>query len=470
MNKRNKILIGAGIVLLAGVIGTGIYMQQRGKGEDKSTELAYVTSVSSMDPSSQVQRLAGVVEPQKTWEIQKNAEREVKEILVEVGSEVEVGTALFVYDTETLEADLQQAQLDLERADTDMENLRSQIAQLEKEKKSASEDDQFSYTTQIQTAQMDLKKSEYERKSKEVEISQIHEKIANSSVTSEMQGVVKSINEGNETDPYSGSSQAFMTILATGVYRVKGKVNEQNIGAVQEGAKAIIRSRVDESKTWTGTFTAVDTENREGNNNNMMYGGGSDSGEMMSSSYPFYINLDTSDGLMLGQHVYIENDTGMEEKEGIWLDEGFIMDADKQPCVWVENKDGKLEKRDVTLGEHDENLFQYQIKSGLKVSDYIAFPQEFLKVGMKTTHEEIPMSNPESMPADGEMPEGMDGLPADGADTLPVEGEEGAAEMEGNASEGEAGSAEMEGNAPEGEAGAEGADGAAVPSPEGEAQ
>ncbi|MCA5964759.1 HlyD family efflux transporter periplasmic adaptor subunit [Blautia sp. RD014234] len=274
-----------------------------------------------------------------------------------------------------------------------MENLRSQIAQLEKEKKSASEDDQFSYTTQIQTAQMDLKKSEYERKSKEVEISQIHEKIANSSVTSEMQGVVKSINEGNETDPYSGSSQAFMTILATGVYRVKGKVNEQNIGAVQEGQKAIIRSRVDESKTWTGTFTAVDTENREGNNNNMMYGGGSDSGEMMSSSYPFYINLDTSDGLMLGQHVYIENDTGMEEKEGIWLDEGFIMDADKQPCVWVENKDGKLEKRDVTLGEHDENLFQYQIKSGLKVSDYIAFPQEFLKEGMKTTHEEIPMSD-----------------------------------------------------------------------------
>ena len=55
-----------------------------------------------------------------------------------------------------------------------------------------------------------------------------------------------------------------------------------------------------------------------------------------------------------------------------------------------------------------------EIKSGLKVSDYIAFPQEFLKEGMKTTHEEIPMSNPESMPADGEMPEGMDGLPADG--------------------------------------------------------
>ena len=197
----------------------------------------------------------------------------------------------------------------------------------------------------------------------------------------------------------------------------------------------------------------------------MMYGGSSDSGEMMSSSYPFYINLDSSDGLMLGQHVYIENDTGMEKREGIWLDEGFIMDLDKQPCIWVENKDGKLEKRQVTLGEHDENLFQYQIKSGLKVNDYIAFPQEFLKEGMKTTHEEIPMNDQTTMPAEGEMPEGSEALPqaGDGADVLPAEGEAGGADFEGSAPEGEAG-------APEGEAGAAGTDGETAPGPEGEAQ
>ena len=47
-----------------------------------------------------------------------------------------------------------------------MENLKTQIAQLEKEKKKAAEDEKFSYTTQIQTAQTDLKKSEYEKKPK----------------------------------------------------------------------------------------------------------------------------------------------------------------------------------------------------------------------------------------------------------------------------------------------------------------
>ena len=120
------------------------------------------------------------------------------------------------------------------------------------------------------------------------------------------------------------------------------------------------------------------------------------------------------------------------------------MDLDEQPCIWVENKDGKLEKRQVTLGEHDENLFQYQIKSGLKVNDYIAFPQEFLKEGMKTTHEEIPMNDQTTMPAEGEMPEGSEALPqaGDGADA----------------------------GAPEGEAGAAGTDGETAPGPEGEAQ
>lgn len=78
-----------------------------------------------------------------------------------------------------------------------------------------------------------------------------------------MKGVVKSVNNsqnGESINPYDGSSQAFMTILATGEYRIKGKVNEQNITQIVEGAPAIIRSRVDENAVWKGTYTAVDTK------------------------------------------------------------------------------------------------------------------------------------------------------------------------------------------------------------------
>lgn len=402
MARKKKILTIAGGLILIAVIGTGVYFGTR-KTETNNTELAYVYRVSLMNPASQVQRMAGTVEPQETWEVQKSSDREIEQILVKAGDEVKVGTALFVYNTEQTQTELEEAQLEIERLDGEMENLKTQIAQLEKEKKKAAEDEKFSYTTQIQTAQTDLKKSEYEKKAKQVEISQKQDKIANATVVSEIDGIVKSINDGSETDMYSSDSNAFITILATGDYRIKGKVNEQNLSEIQEGEKAIIRSRVDENQTWSGTFTAVNTDEAENNNNNMYYG--STSSETTSSSYSFYVMLDSSDGLLLGQHVYIEKDLG-EEQSGIWLDEGYIVNADSKPYVWTEDNKGKLEKRDVTLGEYNEETCQYEIQSGLEESDYIAFPQDFLEEGMKATHEESEtISDEESTDDTGKMEE-----------------------------------------------------------------
>lgn len=128
--------------------------------------MAYVTSVSSMNEVAGTQRFAGVVESQKTLDIQKDSEREIKEIFVKAGDEVDVGTNLFTYTTETLETDLQQARLDLEREDNEMANLKAQIEQLKKEKKKASKDEQLSYTMQIQTAEMDLKKVNMKKRQK----------------------------------------------------------------------------------------------------------------------------------------------------------------------------------------------------------------------------------------------------------------------------------------------------------------
>ncbi len=59
----------------------------------------------------------------------------------------------------------------------------------------------------------------------------------------------------------SSDSSAFITILSTGAYRVKGKVNEQNRDSIVPGESVIIRSRVDSSKTWKGTMGSVDVNN-----------------------------------------------------------------------------------------------------------------------------------------------------------------------------------------------------------------
>lgn len=68
-------------------------------------------------------RYAGVVESENTWKVEKNSEKKVKEVYVEVGQEVQVGTPLFSYDTEKFQSDLEQAQLDLERINNELSSM-----------------------------------------------------------------------------------------------------------------------------------------------------------------------------------------------------------------------------------------------------------------------------------------------------------------------------------------------------------
>ena len=387
MKKKTAIIAGAAAAA-AVVVGSALWYFLGRDTNNNADNVVYVNTVEMLtglgSGNGSVNRFAGVVESQQTWEVQQDTEKTVKEILVEVGQNVEVGTPLFTYDTAKMEQDLSQAQLDLEKMDNDITNTKSQIEQLQKEKKQADKDNQLSYTMEIQTLETEMKRSEYEKKSKSVEINKLQDSIQNATVTSEISGVVKSINNGNSTNMYSGESQAFMTVLALGDYRIKGRINEQNMGSIMQGQRMIIRSRVDEEQTWAGTVTNVDMENpTSGNDGGVVYSGTSDS-MTQTSNYPFYVELDSSDGLMLGQHVYMEVDNGQQEKkEGLWLPEYFINDVDSDPYVWMD-KDGELVKQSVALGEHDENLMEYQIKEGLTEKDAITYPEDGLEEGMKT--------------------------------------------------------------------------------------
>ena len=96
------------------------------------------------------------------------------------------------------------------------------------------------------------------------------------------------------------------------------------------------------------------------------------------------MELDDSEGLMLGQHVYLEQDLGQESaKSGLWLEDYYIaQEDDGSNYVWAASSSNKLEKRAVTLGEADEVLKMHQIVSGLTSDDYICQPQASLEEGL----------------------------------------------------------------------------------------
>ena len=407
MKKRILILLGI-LIIGGGAAGvcwkTGVFGQQEVSGD-----VIYVTLISEIngDAAGVSNRYAGTVEPQETVEVELESGRSVKEVQVKTGDQVKKGQLLFEYDLSSIQDSLEEAQLELDRLKNEESSLNDQIATLEKEKKQASQDNQLSYTIEIETNKMNLKKNEYNQKSKQAEIDKLQSATGNTEVRSSIDGVIQKIDtsklstddgdslddSANDMSSYSdtgsGSSNAFITILSTGAYRIKGTVNEMNVQNIIEGDPVIIRSRVDSSQTWKGTMGTIDRESATSSNSSSSFGMMDSSGDSQTSTstYPFYVNLDSSDGLMLGQHVYIEMDEGQDtQKTGVWISEAYIVDADTEsPYVWAADKDDKLEKRSVILGQYDEELGEYEIADGLTKDDSIAFPSDVLEEGMATT-------------------------------------------------------------------------------------
>ena len=276
---KKRIIIVLGILIAAGGIGTGVWYHFKGNGQSGTGDsIVYVSKVSVITGSetTAVNRFAGVVEPQKILAAAAGL------------SEVKAGQLLFEYDLSSIEDDLKQAQLDLDRLKNEQISLTEQIATLEAEKKKAKAEDQLSYTIEIETNKMNLKKNEYSQKSKQSEIDKLQSATQNTEVRSEIDGVIQKIDtskmtrdDGDSVDDSSAmdssmssgdgssDSSAFITILSTGAYRVKGKVNEQNRDSIVPGEAVIIRSRVDSTKTWKGTMGSIDVQFGYGNVRNV---------------------------------------------------------------------------------------------------------------------------------------------------------------------------------------------------------
>ena len=379
MRKITVMLLAA---LLALSCLTGC--EQEDLGEVTVQNVGQITGMGSVGI---VDRFAGVVVSESETKIEKSETAEIKEILVKAGDSVSKGQTLFTYDSTMMEFTLEQAKLDLERKKLTLQSQIEDKEKLEKEKEKAKEDQQLAYSLEIRELEAAIQESEYNIKLKEQEIEKNEAALQETSVESPVDGRVQSINQNGGFDDY-GRPLSFMTIVEDGSYRVQGYINETNLQSLPEGTEVLLRSRVTDD-TWKGMVSKIDFENAQNGQSNMYYVS-YDSGDSTgtSSKYPFYVELYDSEGLMLGQHVYIEPDYGqdvIDNANALMLPMYYIVDIDSAPYVYAMGANEKLEKRSVTLGTADEMMGTYEIVSGLTADDYIAFPEETLVEGMKCT-------------------------------------------------------------------------------------
>ena len=385
MKKKLLALIIVIIAAIAAFFAIRHFSGNSSSEDDENT--VYVQSVADFmglgSGNGMINRFSGVVEAQDSWSVKQNSDSTVKEIYVSVDQEVTKGTPLFSYDTEQYQSDLAQAQIDLERLNNELTSLNNVLTDLQNQQSKASAADKESFNIQIEEQNLNIKQKNIDIQSKQIDIDKLQSNIDNAIVTSEIDGVVQKINTNTE----NSSDDSFITIMQKGDMRIKGRINEQNISDVYVGAEMIIYSRLDSTQTWKGTVTKIDTENKVDSSNS--YYSDSAASSDSSTSYPFYVELESTDGLMLGQHIYMEIDNGQneetEEEDGIWLDDYLIdLTDESNPFVWKDNN-GTLIKQKITLGKHDDDLFKYLVTEGLSEDDLIAVPDESLSEGMKTT-------------------------------------------------------------------------------------
>ena len=385
MKKVLKVLLT--LVILGGLGYGGWYAYNTYFAEMPQEGTVYVQSISvitGVGPAGQRTRYSGVVEAKNVITVDPDTDLTVKECFVSAGDKVKEGDPLFDYDIESMAISLEQLKLDIlglengiQAGETKVENLKKRLAKAATYKK-------YEIQLEIQTEELEIRKKQYELSGKNTQAENMEKTLESSVVYSPVTGTVRSVRSGDtsNTDYYGDSTQnnAYITIVAGNDYCVKGTVSEQTIHTLQEGMDVRILSRIDDT-VWEGSIYKINTEETKSNTNRYYYYD-SGSGEQ-ASKYDFFVELTTNEGLLMGQHVYIEPGSQDDAaSDALLLPFYYVVETEEKPFVYAANEENRIEKRTVVLGERDEESGTVAILEGLGYLDRIAYPDDTVQVGM----------------------------------------------------------------------------------------
>ena len=423
------------LAILAGLGYGGWYAYNTYLAQTPQEGTVYVQSVSvitGVGPAGQRNRYSGVVEAKNVVKLDPDKDLTVKECFVAAGDKVVKGQRLFSYDVESMQIAFEQLQLDILGLENGIQTGEAKVESLKKKLATVKEFKKYEIQMDIQTEELEVRKKKYELSGKTKQAEDMEEALKNTVVYSPVTGTVRSVKTGDSSGQdyysYGGSTEdtAYITIVAGNDYCVKGTVSEQTIHTLQEGMDVRIQSRVDDS-IWPGRIYKINTEETKQNGSRYYYYD-SGSGEQ-ASKYDFFVELDNNEGLLMGQHVYIELGSGADqESDALLLPLYYVVENEGQPFVYAADGENRIEKRTVTLGDQDEENGTVAILDGLSYLDRIAFPDETVQVGMlasETAYVPEDLGSMEPMDMGEYDMEGMDfeGADFEGTDFEGMDGE-----------------------------------------------
>lgn len=189
--------------------------------------------------------------------------------------------------------------------------------------------------------------------------------LGDGNVYAEFDGTVKTVRDPDEA---YNNSEAVVELSGGGGYYVTGTLSEMDLGSVKVGDSVSISSWMT-GAACEGTIVSIDDYPTSNGNN---WG----DGNRNVSYYPFKVFVTEDANLQPNDYVDIQfqkNSGADESGNSLYLESMFIRTENGKSYVMARGEDGRLEQRWVQTGRDLWGSYT-QIRGGLTIDDYVAFP------------------------------------------------------------------------------------------------
>jgi HlyD family secretion protein len=347
-----------GIALSAVIIGINIYLIN--KDNSKVARSFYIDEWATAKEQNlnQTMKTDGVSSPSEELPIyydEKNGS--FKEFLVKKNEEIEQGTSLFQYSTDSYDEAIENLETEKSSLEKQLEGLEEKLENLEdlqsglfttSTEKEVTEDLTLSsIEIDIYQTEADINRVESEIDKYDELISSADKKVPNLEIKSTIDGVVKDI--------HYDLSNPIMTIASL-ENKVSGVLTESEQPEVKRGMKVVVTVK-NTKKSYNGFIEEVAATPMDEPNVNK------------ESHYPFTVIFEeVPEKMAHGTHVDVKIYT-KEIADALTVPFESILKTSKTKQVMV-LENGKIEKRKVTTGVHVNKV--QQIEKGLKVGEIIS--------------------------------------------------------------------------------------------------
>lgn len=264
----------------------------------------------------------------------------------------------------------------------------------------------------IEKKRQEIKDLQLQVKQAELDLEKSKLALENSTVRSTVDGVVRTLLD---VDSATASGSPFLVVSGQGQFTIKGSISESLLTSVHVGDTVNAMS-YENGMNYTATISEISDYPLDPNAGGM-YGS---SGNPNSSQYEFTAVVDQPEGLTNGMYLEITlNVQGDTSSEAFYLWKAYIREDESGSYVMKAGVDNRLYKQYLELGASIYGGEYVEIKSGLTMEDYVAFPygpdvQEGVRAVVEGTQDP---PHPEEGTGESSMESsaGEDGTPMDDA-------------------------------------------------------